>query len=89
MNAKVYVDVNVDFDTDGNMRPRELIWEDGKKFQIDRVLDVRPAASLKAGGQGDRFTIIVLNKQSYLWFERCAAITGCQLGRWFVERRYA
>ena len=89
MDAKVYVDVKVDFDTDGNMRPRELIWEDGRRYEIDRVLDVRPAASLKAGGQGDRFTIMVAARQSYLWFERCAAVSGCRLGRWFVERKGA
>ena len=88
MNAKVYVDVKVDFDCDGNMRPREITWEDGHKYEIDRILDVRPAAALKAGGQGDRFTIVVLNQQSYLWFERCAAISGCRLGRWFVERKW-
>ena len=87
MEAKVYVDVRVDFDSDGNMRPREITWEDGRRYEIERILDVRPAPALKAGGQGDRFTIQIFNRQSYLWFERSAAISGCRLGRWFVERR--
>lgn len=87
MYTKTYVDVQVDFDSDGNMKPRTIIWEDGHRFAIDKILDVRPAASLKVGGQGDRFTIRVWGKQSYLWFERSAAIEGCQLGRWFVERK--
>ena len=87
MHTKTYVDVLVDFDTDGNMKPKQILWEDGRKYDIDKVLDVRPAASLKVGGQGDRFTIIVWGKQSYLWFERSTALSGCQLGRWFVERK--
>jgi len=87
MYTKTYVDVLVDFDIDGNMKPKQILWEDGRKYTVDKVLDVRPAASLKVGGQGDRFTIMVWGKQSYLWFERNAALSGCQLGRWFVERK--
>ncbi|MBQ2664663.1 MAG: hypothetical protein IJT36_03360 [Alphaproteobacteria bacterium] len=89
MNSKVYVDVMVTFDSDGNMKPMLITWEDGRKFIVDKIIDVRPAASLKAGGQGDRYSIIVLGRQSYLFFERSAAISGCRLGRWFVERKTA
>ena len=39
------------------MLPREIIWEDGQKYEIDRVIDIRPAYAAKAGGQGDRYTI--------------------------------
>ena len=84
---KVYVSVRVEFDEDGIMLPRELTWEDGEKFEIDRVLDIRQAPALKAGGQGDRYTIMVKGKQSYLFFERSANLTGNVIGRWFVERR--
>ena len=84
---KVYVSVRVEFDEDGIMLPRELTWEDGEKFEIDRVLDIRQAPALKVGGQGDRYTIMVKGKQSYLFFERSANLTGNVIGRWFVERR--
>ena len=84
---KVYVSVRAEFDEDGIMLPRELTWEDGEKFEIDRVLDIRQAPALKAGGQGDRYTIMVKGKQSYLFFERSANLTGNVIGRWFVERR--
>ncbi len=87
MDYKVYVDVDVSFDTDGNMRPRTITWEDGTKFQVDRILDVRSAPAQKAGGQGDRFTISIMGRQTYLFFERSADIRGVRLGRWFVERR--
>ena len=86
-NPKVYVAVKADFNEDGIMLPRELTWEDGTRYEIDRVLDVRQAAAMKAGGQGDRYTVRIKGKQSYLFFERSTNQTGNQLGRWFVERR--
>ena len=63
-SAKVYVDVTVEFDADGRMYPRSLIWEDGMAYEIDRVKGVRPAHAERAGGQGDRYTIMV-NAVSY------------------------
>ena len=85
--AKVYVAVNADFRDDGIMLPREITWEDGRKYGIDRVIDIRQAAAMKAGGQGDRYTIYVNGIQSYLFFERSTQLTGNVIGRWFVERR--
>ena len=86
-NPKVYVSVRAEFTEDGIMLPRELTWEDGQKFEIDRVIDIRQAPALKAGGQGDRYTIMVRGQQSYLFFERSANLTGNVIGRWFVERK--
>ncbi len=85
--AKVYVDVRVDFRADGVMLPRKITWEDGREYEIDRVTDIRQAAAMRAGGQGDRYTIMVGGKQSYLFFERSASVTGNNIGRWFVERK--
>lgn len=87
--SKVYVSVNVEFTESGIMLPRTITWEDGRKFDIDRVTDIRQAAAMKAGGQGDRYTIIVNGRQSYLFFERSANLSGNCLGRWFVERKVA
>lgn len=89
MNIKVYVDVTAKFNSDGFLIPISLTWEDGHVFEIDRVTDIRQAAAMKAGGQGDRYTIWVRGKQSYLFFERNCSLTGNNLGRWFVERRVA
>lgn|GEM_PF-127540 len=86
-SLKVYVAVKTDFAPDGTMLPREITWEDGKRFEIDRVLDIRQAAAMKAGGQGDRYTVRIQGKQSYLFFERSTNQTGNNIGRWFVERR--
>ena len=84
---KVYVAVKTDFAADGTMLPREITWEDGERFEIDRVLDIRQAAAMKAGGQGDRYTVRIRGKQSYLFFERGTNLTGNNIGRWFVERK--
>lgn len=76
-NAKVYVAAKVGFRDDGVMLPREITWEDGTKFEVDRVLDIRQAPVMKAVGQGDRYTIKVRGQQSY----------GNNIRRWFVGRR--
>jgi len=86
-SLKVYVAVNVDFTTDGRMLPRSLVWEDGARFEIDRVKDIKPAHAEKAGGQGDRYTIFVKGRESYLFFEHHPEYGHKDIGRWFVERR--
>jgi hypothetical protein len=85
--VKVYVHVNATFDADGRMVPKYLFF-DGHRYQIDKVLDIRQAAAMKAGGQGDRYTIIINNKQIYLFFERSTEPYKGNIGRWFVERKY-
>ena len=79
--------VKVDFREDGVMLPREIVWENGVTYEIDKVLQITQAAALRAGGQGDRYKIRVRGKESYLFFERSANLTGNNIGRWFVERR--
>ena len=86
-SAKVYVAVQADFAEDGTLLPRVITWEDGEKFAIDKIVDIRQAAAMKAGGQGDRYTIKVRGSQSYLFFKRSTNLTGNNIGRWFVERR--
>ncbi|HNX15384.1 MAG TPA: hypothetical protein PK854_11960 [Oscillospiraceae bacterium] len=86
-DAKVYVRVTADFSEEGVMLPRELVWEDGERYAIDRVIDIRQAAALKAGGQGDRYTVMIRGQKSYLFFERSADLTGSVIGRWFAERK--
>ncbi len=42
---------------------------------------------MRFGGQGDRYTIVIGGRESYLYFERSPGLTGLNLGRWFVERK--
>lgn len=84
---RVYVAVYAYFNEDGLLLPREIVWEDGCRYPIDRVLFVETAAAQKAGSGGDRYTIKVGGHQTYLFFERSANLTGNNIGRWFVERK--
>lgn len=88
-SIKVYVTVNADFAEDGTLLPKVITWENGEKYIIDKITDIRQAAAMKAGGQGDRYTVIIKGQQSYLFFERSTNLTGNNIGRWFVERRAA
>ena len=76
MIRKVYVEVTAHFDLEGNMMPLEILWEDGRRFEVDRVLDRRRAASLKAGGVGIRYLCRIRGKETCLFYEG---------PRWFVE----
>ena len=71
------------------MFPRKIILKDGAVYEIDKILDIRKAAALKAGGGGDRFTIKVADRQTFLFFERTAELFANSeseiIGRWFVE----
>ena len=69
MSCKKYVEVTAKFDVDGTVFPLEIQWEDGAKFEIDRILDVRRAASLKAGGTGIRYTCRIRGRENSLWLE--------------------
>jgi len=73
---KVYVEVVVEFNIDGKMIPKFLKWDDGTIYTIDKILDERRAASLKAGGQGIRYLCRIHGKEKYLFYEK---------PKWFVE----
>jgi len=86
--AKVYVSVTADFNENGQMIPLTITWEDGRTFVIDRITDIRRAAAMKAGGNGDRYTVRIAGRESYLFFERTGiSRSSAAVGRWFVERK--
>lgn len=74
---KVYVDVVAEFTKDGTLLPKSIKWEDGNVFEIQRITDVRRAASLKAGGVGMRYTCVICGQQKHLFYE--------DNNMWFVE----
>ena len=51
-SSKVYVEVVARFDKDGVMMPMAFVWEDGRKYEIDKVKSKERCASRKAGGTG-------------------------------------
>ena len=74
---KINLEVNAKFDLDGTVRPISIIWEDGRVFAVDRVLDMHRAASLKAGGVGIRYICRICGKTVTLLNEE---------GKWFMEK---
>ena len=78
MDNKVYVDVTAEFSKDGNLVPKSFRWEDGQVYEIERIKDVRRAASLKAGGVGMRYTCVIGGQEKHLFYE--------DNNMWFMER---
>ena len=79
---RVYVEMLARYGKDGTMTPAAIKWEDGETYEIDRVLDVRRAAS-EAGSMGIRYTVRILGKERRIFFEDTYSETGKP--RWFVE----
>ena len=79
MDGKVYVEVDAKFTAYGQLRPMTITWEDGRKYEIQRVKQCVRAASRKAGGVGLRYTCIIAGGEHHLYYE--------ENYRWFVERK--
>ena len=73
---KINLEVNADFDIDGNIRPRAITWADGRVFEIDRILDARMAPAMVAGGLGMRYICRIRGKLVKLFNDE---------GKWFME----
>ena len=80
MARKVYVEVVAHFSPDGRVIPEAIVWEDDRRYEIDRVTAVQKAASLKVGGHGIRYSCRIGGKETYLFRED---------DRWFVEAKDA
>ncbi|PWL43451.1 MAG: hypothetical protein DBY42_01915 [Bacillota bacterium] len=70
-----YIDVIACFNTAGEITPLFLNIQD-RRLRVDRVTDVRPAASLKSGGRGIRYTCLVHGRSIWLYLDEA---------RWFWE----
>lgn len=72
---KHYTEVKALFDKEGRIIPLSMTYDD-REFEIDRISDIRPAASLKSGGAGIRYTCYIEGKMTYLFLEET---------KWFFE----
>ncbi len=71
---KKYVEVLARFDTKEKLS--FMLKMDDEKYEIDRIRDIRPAASLKSGGAGIRYTCSIMGVTTYLFLEDT---------KWFIE----
>ena len=74
---KKFVEVVAKFDEDG-IAPLSIQWPDGRLFDVDQIIDVRPAASIAVGGLGIRYKCKIGGKERLLFYEE---------PRWFVEAK--
>ena len=75
---KIFVEVTAVFDKEGGIHPKSFVWEDGEVYEIARVLDIRRKASFRAGGFGDRYTVIINGHERYIFKDD---------NRWYIERK--
>lgn len=48
--GRINLDVLVEHKANGKVLPRTILWPDGRRFEIDKILDIRQAPALKTGG---------------------------------------
>lgn len=76
---KIYVEVTAEFSRQGGMRPKIIVWTDGRKFEVDNVKDICRAPCKSGGVLPKRYTVTVCGERKFLYYER-------EKERWFVER---
>lgn len=74
--ARTFVNVIVEHQSDGKKAPMRIRFDDGRKFDIDKVTDRRRAAATKVGGTGIRYTVWIRGHERKLFEDD---------DRWFVE----
>lgn len=72
----IYIDCLALMTTDGVPKPQKIFWEDGRIFEIDKILDIRKKASTKGGGAGLRYTVKINGYIKYLFLNS---------DKWFLE----
>lgn len=73
-SGKVYIPVWAYYNSRGEIKPLAIKMGD-EYFKVDRILDVRPAASRKAGGAGIRYVCRIESQIFELYLEE---------NRWFI-----
>ena len=77
VGMKQLVDVICVHYRSGEVKPLFVVWDNGVKYPIDQVSDIRPAVSLKNGGAGIRYTCRFQSNWRYLFFNN---------NQWFIEK---
>ena len=77
---KRYVGVVTLTTADGLVTPLEILWDDGRRFKVDKVTGRRQAHSIKTGGTGMRYSVHIAGHDTFLWYDDYRK-------RWFVEAK--
>lgn len=77
---KVYVAMILRVDMDGKMKPIEVEWENGERFLITKIVDVRQAPPQHVGsGPTIRYTVKISGRAKEIFYESFN-------NKWFVEK---
>lgn len=72
---KRYVDVILKQTKYGKIQPMYVCWENGRNYQIDKILSEEQRAS-QVGGCGMRYVCMICGQRRNLFLEK---------NRWFIE----
>lgn len=75
---KRYVEVYAAFLVNGDILPKKIIWDKDRSYEIDKITDIKNAASIEVGGAGVRYTCSIRGRKKYLFLEG---------KKWFVEAK--
>lgn len=73
---KRYVNVEAIFTKFGDIKPIAIYLENGERYEIDKILTIKPKIS-KVGGGGIQYVCRIQNHERNLFLE--------QNQRWFIE----
>ncbi|NLC96080.1 MAG: hypothetical protein GX675_00705 [Erysipelotrichaceae bacterium] len=71
-----YVSVVTLYDLAGNISPLFIVWDNGVKYKIDRVIQRCPASLFESGGSGIRYTCLFNGQRRYLFLDE---------NKWYIE----
>ena len=71
-----FIDVFAKMTADGVPKPLSIIWEDGRSFEVDKIMDIRKKASTKGGGAGTRYLVRIKGSEKFLFLNDY---------KWFIE----
>jgi hypothetical protein len=81
----IYMTVLTQIDQTGLMLPSEILWPDGRRFPIDKVIRWRKAQQYDL--DTTRYDVIIKGQEKELYFRQSHSniISPINIGRWFVE----
>ena len=74
---KRYIEVDVHTDKYGNLTPIAIYWDDGKRYEVDKILEKPRQKASPVGGCGILYVCKIQGQVRNIYFE--------QGYRWFIE----
>lgn len=81
----IYMTVLTRIDQTGLMLPSEILWPDGRRFPIDKVIRWRKAPQYDL--DTTRYDVVIKGQEKQLYFRQSHQnlISPTCIGKWFVE----